>query len=496
MLVLETPTRLRVPELSDSDRLRLQKVLTYTNKAKQYELARLKKNPWFVNQHGEERYREELDRVKSEIQVSLLKEDAKGLWTYPGLAKTVQDCLGLPLTSNVAYNEARGLPWAKIPSGEDRYYQKQMLENMVQARHASVEVGTGLGKSRVIRNLCRYYGLKTVVMAPSRSIARQLYNDLSYHLGGKYVGLYGDGSKKSNKLITVGLFQSLGNIEPGSQAWNDLSQTEVFICDESHLTPAVTLTNVCENLCGDAPYRFFFSGTQMRNDGADLLLEGIIGPVVYNMDVRRGVDEGFLSKPNFYVVEMDSPSVYMSQNPDAMLDKHFYQNPAMYAKAADIANKAVSLLGHQVLILIKEVTQFQYLYPHLRHVTGFAHGGVTKTNKASVPTQYHDSDPEALVEELNAGRLPILVGTSCISIGTDIRTPKTLINLQGGTSEVQIRQAIGRGTRKTESKSEFNYFDFSIRVRARDPNFEAISERHASIRYNIYRDVYDNVKVI
>jgi superfamily II DNA or RNA helicase len=496
-LVLETPTRLRL-EGFEADRKSIEDTLTYTNKAVQFELARLKKNPYYVNQHGEEKYAEELARLKAEMRVCLLREDRQGLWTYPGLQKRLYARFGGQNANRVVYPDPGLLPWAKVPDGKDRYYQERMLQNLLAVKHGAVEVGTGLGKSRVIRNLCKELGgLKTLVVAPSKSIAKQLYKDFIQHFGRARVGFYGDGKKDATKLITVGLFQSLSRIEPTAKDWHEFAKTQVFIVDESHLTPASTLKQVCDGLAANAPYRFFFSGTQMRNDGADLLLEGIIGPVVYEMTVKQGVDEGFLSKPNFLMVEMWSPSQYVSKNPDYMLDKHFYSNKAMYARAADIANKSAQLLGHQVLILIDEVTQFQHLEPLLRTKLGFAHGGVTKTNKATVPAAYHSSDPEALVDQLNAGELPILVGTSCISIGTDIRTPKTVINLQGGTSEVKIRQAIGRGTRKTESKSEFNYWDFCVKVRGPDGGeFESITQRHALVRAAIYQDVYPSFRVV
>lgn len=497
MLTIETPTRLRLTGYEGDLRRQLESSLTYTNKAAQFELARFKKNRWFIEKHGEAAYKAEIERLKGQVRVCLVHDDENGPYTHCGLVDRIAKRFGDTVQSLVQYPDPSLIPWDKVPEGQDRYYQVAMHDRLVAAKHGAVEVGTGLGKSRVTRNLTKTLGLKTLVVAPSLSIGNQLYKDFAKHFGRSRVGFFGDGKKDPAKHIVVGLFQSLARVERGSEAWKELEKTQVFIVDESHLTPASTLKHVCEGLAANAPYRFFFSGTQMRNDGADLLLEGIIGPVVYEMTVQQGVDEGFLAKPNFIMVEMNSPSNYISMNSDAMLDRHFYSNKDVYARAADIANKSVGLLGHQVLILIDEVTQFQHLIPFLRHQTGFAHGGVTKTNKRTVPAQYHDSDPESLVEQLNAGELPILVGTSCISIGTDIRTPKTIINLQGGVSEVKVRQAVGRGTRRTPDKSEFNYFDFCVKVKhPEDASFESITFRHAMQRAAIYRDIYPSFRLI
>src|SRR5579872_6186503 len=96
------------------------------------------------------------------------------------------------------------------------------------------------------------------------------------HFGQANVGLYGDGRKDVGKLLTVGIDDSLTRIEPGSSAWEFFRNTKVFAADESHLCPAASLMKVCTGLAALAPYRFFFSGTQMRTDGLDLVLEGII----------------------------------------------------------------------------------------------------------------------------------------------------------------------------------------------------------------------------
>ncbi|WNM70308.1 helicase [Myxococcus phage Mx1] len=496
-LILENPSKLRLDGYV-SRRKEVETLLTYTDRTKLHELARLKKSRYLAEKYGEVKYKEEQERLKAESKVCLLKEDENGFWTYPGLAQRLSRHFNDVVINNVSYPEAGLVPWARMPDGEDRYYQKLMHDNLLEVRHGSVQVGTGLGKSRVIRNLSKTLSLKTVVLAPTLSIAEQLHDDFVQHLGRNRVGFFGDGSKVSNRLFTVGTYQSFARIQPGSKEWENLKQTQTFIVDESHLTPAATLKQVCEGLCGQAPYRFFFSGTQMRNDGAGMLLEGIIGPIVYEMSVERGVNEGFLSKPNFVMVEMQSPSNYIVGDPDKMAERHFYANKQVYARAAEIANKSVGLLGHQVLILIEEVSQFQYLLPYLRYSPGFAHGGVTKANRGSVPEMYHKSNPKELVEQLNRGELPILVGTSCISIGTDIRTPKTVINLQGGTSEPKIRQAVGRGTRRLNGvKEEFNYWDFCVKVRhPEDPEYVANVHRHAIERARIYRDIYPSFRIV
>ncbi len=346
---------------------------------------------------------------------------------------------------------------------------------------------TGLGKTFVLLHLLRTLGLKAVVMAPSKSIAMQIYDECAKALGTKYVGLFGNGKKQSNKLITVAIAASLTNVEEGTQAWDDLSKAQVFIADESHLCPAQTLSKVCFGLLQNASYRFFFSGTQMRSDGLGLVLDAITGPMVMSMTVKEGVDQGFLAKPIFRMISMNSKLNYDSSDANAMTRVHLYYNPEVNAAAGNVANQAVGLMGKQTLILVDEIEQFMHLLPHLRHEARFAHGGVNAGNKGKLAEKYHDSDPKALVAEFNAGKFPILVGTSCVAIGTDFKGVECCIYLRGGKSEVEVKQSVGRCTRKVGDKEECLFVDFAIRN-------VPILDRHAKARQEIYEEIYPSYR--
>jgi superfamily II DNA or RNA helicase len=139
--------------------------------------------------------------------------------------------------------------------------------------------------------------------------------------------------------------------------------------------------------------------------------------------------------------------------------------------------------------LIDELEQFSQLLPLLRYEVGFAHGGVNKTNKDKVPLKYHKSDPKALVQDFNDGKFPILIGTSCIRVGTDIRSVKQCIYLCGGKSEVEVKQSVGRTTRLVPGKEDCVFIDFGIE------NVPTL-KKHAEARRKIYDDIYPSFKLI
>lgn len=491
-IVIETPTRARLVGLPEEE---LRKHLTYIDKSVDFELKKARNSKWLLQKLGEEGWRAHLAELKGKRQQCLLFEDDRGLWTYSGLAWWLAGKFHCDVSNEVIYPEPKTIPWAKTPEKTPRSYQVEMKELLLAARHGGVEVGTGLGKSFVILLLAKELGLKTVVMTPSASIAEQILNDFQKHLGKKCVGQFFGGKKDSKKQFVIAVDDSLANVREGDEHWDNLRRAQVFIADESHQCPARTLAAVCFGLLGDAPYRFFFSGTQMRNDGLDMLLDAITSRIVFRMTVEDGVKLGVLAKPMFRVVRAFSETDFSSADANEMTRAHLYYNPEVSAKAAEIANLMVEELGRQVVILIKEVEQLSYLLPHLRHEVRFAHGGLTATtyhangkvkkqgNRDKVLKEYWDSDPNAFVEEFNRGEVPILVGTSCITTGTDIQSVGAIIYIQGGKSEIQVKQCVGRGTRKPAGKEDCYFVDFDI------ANVDTL-HRHAEERKEIYASIY------
>lgn len=471
--------------MTDIQLMEIRANLTYRNKAVQYEIQRLKNSPYY-----NEKTQEKINELKAKEVVCLLNQDPNGeYWClsglHPKLKKYTED-----LVVNYKLPEADSIPWAKVPDKTPFPYQTAAKEALLKANHARVEMGTGLGKSFIILNLVKELGLKTVVMAPSQNIAEQLYNDFLLHFGKKYVGKFFDGKKEPKKLFVIGTGASLTRVEPGSPVAEELAKTQVFISDESHQCPAATFEKVCIEVLRDAPYRFFFSATQLRNDGQDLLLDAITGPTVYEMTVQEGVDQNYLAKPVFKIIETSSDSSFYSKDANEMTRKHLYYNPRVLQQAAAIANNSVEHLGHQVLILIDEVEQFTRLAPHLKFPAKFAHGPLGE-NKEKVPKEYQEVDNGKLVDSFNKCEYPILVGTSAISTGTDIRSVKTMIYLKGGKSEIEVRQGVGRCTRleKSISKTACTVVDFDV------SNIDLL-HKHAKTRIKIYEDIYPEVELV
>lgn len=500
-LVLETPTQLYIHDLEGPRLTEVKTNLTYRDKKVQYEIQRLKNSRWFNPENDGAK----LEALKAKLNVCLLEQDVHNEHhTLSGMRSYLEGKYQLSTEVRFQYPEPATIPWYKAPEKKPYPYQVQAKDNLLVAKHARVEMGTGLGKSFIILTLVKDLGLKTVVMAPSQNIAEQLHEDFLAHFGKKYVGQFFDGKKDYKKLFVIGTGQSLTRVDPESPVGQELAKVKVFVADESHQCPAATLAKVCTGVLQNAPYRFFFSATQMRNDGLDLLLDAITGPTVYEMTVREGVDQGYLAKPVFRMIRTRSDKFYDTPDANEMTREHLYYNPLVLMQAAEVINQSVETLGHQVLVLIDEVEQFTRMLPYLKHRVQFAHGPlqpcacqqdstVTRHNgnACKVPKEYRDVDNADLVKRFNACEFPILFGTSAVSTGTDIRSCKTMVYLKGGKSEIEVRQGVGRCTRlmKEIGKTACTIVDFDVE------NVDTL-HRHAVARRKIFDDIYGPVDMI
>lgn len=502
MIRLVTPTIARLEGYSKDPKLKL--MLAYVDKKVEYDIKRLKDQlKWYLNDSSKyENLQLQIEELKKQRNKSLLFEDRDGLWTYSGLANVIAQAFGDQVVRSYDLVPPKLLPWNNPPKYAPDDYQKQAAEALVAGSDTGpkrIEVATGLGKSLIIALVIKSLGLKSIVVSPSTSIAKQLYDEFCYLFGKRYVGFFGGGKKQSDKLITVAIDDSLVQVTEESEHWANLRSNQVLTWDESHTSPALTLQEVCMGLLGNVPRRYFASATQERADGTKIVLDGITGDTVLSMTAQEGVERGYLAKPVVSMVQVTSNARFIPTDPGKCTRQHLYYNPKVNEIAALLANRFVSA-NRPTLILIQEIEQFSYLLPHLKHQVAFAHAALTDKNKKTIPKEYWESDITGLVSDFNDGKIPILVGTTCISMGTDLRVPEAVIYLQGQSSVVKVMQALGRSTRGGFSRNVLNPWTKQKKLDCFYVDFDVVNvpllHRHANIRKNTYKDAISTVQTL
>jgi len=446
------PTKAYIVDYTDEDLKSLSKQLTYRNTSVQFQLLKLKRNRWFreKNPIG---WQQAINDLESQIKTTLIFKDEKGLFIRPGSMPYLDG--NHKCDNHVEYPKSKLIPWAKPIPFEPYPYQSEAVKSLLNVKHGAVSLCTGAGKTLCLQMLTKNLGLKTVVVVPSKSIFLEVLESFETHFGKSRVGAFGQGKKDIKKDITVAIGKSVTMIKPNTPEWEFMSNKQVLIWDESHLSGAEELQKTCHGVLRNAPYRFFLSGTQTRGDGSIPLLQSITGPVVYEFSTSNGIKGGFLNKLEFRILPVQShrPSYYVD-DPMTMKRVHLLRNPNVLDLAAKIANSSANSLNESTLILVEEIEQISELAKRLTVPFTYVHGGSLNKEEAERLGIENRNMKEELFK-FNNGEVKVLIGTDSISTGTNVFPTHNTINLQGGSSEISTKQGvIGRSVRLL-SKSKF-----------------------------------------
>jgi len=468
-LILQTPVKLRIQNASEAEVMTLQNVLKYRDATVDEKIRRLKKNPFYIKQYGKERFHEMLADLEEELYKSLLYEDEEGYYTLPGVLSRLQREFQVEFENQVYYPDFQLIPWDRIPDFDPYDYQDKAVEGMLNSPHSHVEIATGLGKSHIAVLLVKATGLPTIISTPTIGLAKSMYNDLCRYFGKRKVGMFGGSKKEIGKDILVCVGKSLALVKD-EEKLDKFKKYQVFISDESHTLPANQFNYFCHSVLGHCPYRWFLSATQERNDGKDLLLEGIIGKNVYSMTIQEGQEKGYLAKLNTLVFDVPSYSAYTNSNNTVKMNQsHFYRNNFILDIIAQMVPDALAQ-GLPTLILIDEHEQELALRNRIGPVYAYARGG---------------ADTDQICQDFNAGKIMCVVGTSAVSTGTNFKPVRLTINWQGGKAETKFKQGvIGRSTRidKETGKTECKLVDFRV-------NNVPMLKRHGNARIKLLKEV-------
>lgn len=421
----------------------LKEELTYTNTAVQFMTKRLYQNHW-AKRSNPDKWEKDINDLKAKIKQTLVWEDEDGqYYIRPGSIPYLPAC---EVENCIVYPPFKKVAWQKPLPFKLHDYQEESWQKLLNEKHAHVEICTGAGKTSIILKLCRESGLRVAVVAPSKSIFHGLLDVFETHLGKDKVGAFGDGKKKIDKRFTICIDDSLVNVRPGSKEWEFFSNLDMLIVDESHTWGSETLEELCHGIFANIPYRFFMSATQTRNDGQLKLLQSIIGKCVHTLTTSEAIAGGYICNHDFTIVEIESGNPNMN-SPDTLEMKriHFLNNQNIAAWSAKLAN-SVGAKGLQTLILVEEMNQIAALLPMLTVPYAVAHSEKKKDRLESLGIE--KVDPQESVDKFNRNEVKVLIGTSCISTGTNIFSNHYTINWVGGGSSIRTKQgSVGRSVR-------------------------------------------------
>lgn len=450
------------------------KELTYTDKSVSYQISRLRKQLRFVHGGGADYVLRRIEQLKREQHVCLLEDGPNGeVYAPSGLVDRISEKFGAEIVDE--RKRPRSTPGYYVQGRQPtlRPYQEEQLAACLAAGQGTIVSATGTGKTVVIQRLVQRLGLKALIVVPSIPILEQTVDRFEDYFGKAKVGQFG-GGKKRIKAVTVACGPSILTSKP-----EDWEEIDVLIFDECHHLPCSTVSAICYDYVPNAYYRFGFTATPFRADGADLAIEAAAFRPIHTYTIQQGIADGFLAKPRFVVFGLKRSGGRRHSSHVRSFQEHVIQNEELNRLAIGQI-KACLAKGKQVVALVKEKEHGHSLYNQIPGAT-FVRAKGEKSKEDQAPW----IDPSTAVKEFNAGKLRCLIGTSVIGEGTDLKPVDVLVMLAGGASKGLVLQNLGRGLRKVDGrKDSVLVIDYVV-----DADKAEQLKRHAEMRIDLYREI-------
>lgn len=393
-------------------------------------------------------YREtQYKKIRQEYKKSTLLK-SKGKWFfYAGFLDRIRDILNkekieYKITGSLGAIKIKSVPYLEgIEFREDQY---DLMGNFFDHPQGVIQAVTGMGKTIIGMGIVSAYKKASVLwLCHTKDLMNQTYKEF-LEKGFKSVGRIGDGKEETKYAITIATRQSFSKLAPKIGHFYD-----ILIVDEVHHVSSFDgqygkiLTNVM------APIRLGLTATMPDNEEAKLAVEGLIGPIVGSLSVKKGNELGIVAKPIIKIVKIPL--------------NHFIKDIKTYQKAYEegIVNRAERnriigdivydqvKLGNSVLVIVNRIEHGYNILDEIPEEINadFIHG---KT----------DSETRNEVKELLEKKtLDCAICTTIWKEGISINSLNCIINAAGGKSEIATLQAIGRGLRTTKDKKEVTIID-------------------------------------
>lgn len=345
-----------------------------------------------------------------------------------------------------------------------RDYQDEAVESVLMSRRGVLRAPTGAGKTAIEVRVIYGHRRRAVIVVPTIDLMIQTKTFLEEHLdveGG--IGQLGD-KVVDPREVTVATVRTMAKVmsvayesyEYGE--YDDKDETTVnptklrawvegiatLIVDEAHILGAQVIYEIATKL--KAPNKYGFSASPWRDDGADLMIEGATGPMLYRIGTKELVDGGWLVPPVIEVADTKGlwrPGAWGSKEFQRAYKEEIVENPV---RNELVARKAVGL-EVPTLVLVKQVNHGRMLeaqIPESLFLSGQATG----------------EERREAYDDMRRGSLRRIIATSIADMGLDLPICQGLVLAGGGKSSTRHLQRIGRVARPYPGKDHADVVDF------------------------------------
>lgn len=356
------------------------------------------------------------------------------------------------------------LPAFKKLKKQPYSYQIETANKAVEKDRGIVRIATGGGKTFCAALITANLGKPTFIYVIGTDLLYQLHNLFS-SLFDQPIGIIGDGKCEIHDINiatvwTVGAALGLRDYKKAEDEETEkklppenykkirdaLGRTKVHIIDECHLSAASTVQGIYKRIKPENIYGM--SASPWRDDGADLLIEAVLGNVIVDIPARWLIKNNYLVEPIIKflsVPKMKKPgSKYQSIYKNYIVENDVRND--MVAKGA----KKLTEQGYQTLVLFHTIKHGDILYER-----------ISKDMNCAILSGKDDSKTRDKVKkQLENHEIDCVLASKIFDIGVDLPSLSGLITSGGGKSSIRALQRIGRVIRKYPGKTNAAVIDF------------------------------------
>ncbi len=367
-----------------------------------------------------------------------------------------------------------------------RPYQEAAVEAAVREPRGILKLPTGAGKTEVAAGIIARTGQDCLFIVPTRDLMYQAKERFEKRLNVP-IGQLGDGKYIPSEIV-VATMQSAAKVAGAKfvpaddeSDWADeppidqrasrfIAGCGLVIIDEAQHASCETMRDVL-NECRSACWILGLSATPWRDDGDDMLMEGVISEPIYEITATELIKQGYLVPPIITTLKVPAAEGLEEGNFAKLYRDQVVENRKRHLGVAELAHRFAG--QGLVLVLLKQVKHGEAIYREIKSRTSavFLSGrdpGLYRTET---------------LEKCRRGDISVLIATTLADEGLDLPNIGTVILAGGGKAAGRALQRVGRALRpwcwhhrKKEAAFIFDLVD-DIQV----------FRSHARARLNAYR---------
>lgn len=322
-----------------------------------------------------------------------------------------------------------------------RDYQQKAVNVGLEYCRCNIKMPTRSGKAPTLGVLASMIPGNILVTVPSKELLYQLVEEFETWTG-EQIGIIGDLQFELSR-INVGIVKSILNRADESQEFVDwLGTCNALLTDETHVTAADSYL-MLSNYLSSRTYSIGVSATLYREDGKDILMEAINGPIAYSVDSVDLIKAGWLVEPAiglfsvpvkhnrpYYGFFRRGGNVKFATVYKHAITENEFRNKLICRHAIEALDAGMS----PVLILVKEQKHGKLL----QSMFNSEHGKKVKFISS------YSTDRSKEVSEMVLGNTDILISSKILTTGVNIKPLRTLIYAMGGRSRISTIQGGSR----------------------------------------------------